>query len=521
MAALSAMRARALGLHAALLLVSAGGCKRPSTAPTGEVWPTTSWSSPALEALRDGLPGMTWSEGHMDTLLLEHCPGVVDQLGHCLGINPLTPFFTFRFEADANIGQPVGAFRLAPDEAVVFVGETPPEGIYLSLQNHVYARRYQADDAEHTIVLGTISPSVNQRTLAYDGPPDSPWGRKTAVIWSANTETAERVLAGLADVFADHGVDPGAIEVVPIPDLDEADQQAVASDPAYEGVDVVDLRMGYRETDDWFTVVVRIAGLPLDSPYIDPAVTPAAPFKVKLDDPPGYAPFEYPRLPPVRDGSGRPDALVAAVDRLSLSVLQRLRATGAQRARLRFSTHDFSGYRCVNRGLACGSIDDALYRSSMSTSLEPHVVTGGLFAVGVVHPDVPGVYPDAPDLAYSSVTLRNEVQRMGLVGIGHEALRGTARARFPDGIDGVSDADLDLMYVWEFARDCADRPYCTTIGSGPVEVPEGHDFNLTERAYLDHRTNTGPGADAIVRPWAVWYGDTVDPRPLQGRVIIE
>jgi len=502
--------------------VFGAGCKSPSSTPpiptevhtadTGpQPWPTTSWSIPAVERLRDGVPGMAWSEGNFDVLLLEDCQEVVDQLGHCLGINPLTPFFTFQFEADAPIGHPVGVFQLGPDEAIVFVGETPPEGVYLGLQNYVYARDYGS--GTHDLVVATVSPSINQRNLAYVGDADSPWGRLTAVVWTANQATGRRIEAELSAA----GIPEAAINIVPIPDLDSTDRAAVTADPDFEGVTVVDLRMGYEPTDDWFTVIVRMAGIPLDSLYIDPRITPAAAFKVSLDAPEPYEPFPYPKLPPPRDPTGGPEGLGDALTLLANTVRDEVLAAGLEHARLRFGTNDFDGYRCLENGTACGSIDDALYMNSFSTSIPP-TSSGGMFAVGIVHPDVPSRYAGAPELAYSSLTLRNEPQRMGVVGIWHTELRGTARARYPNGIPGIAPSDLDLMYVWEFARDCAGRSACTSIGDGPVEVPAGHDFNLTERAYLDHRTNTGPSAAAIVAPWSIWYGQDVRVQLLQQRV---
>jgi hypothetical protein len=505
-------------------------CTGPDDPPTSETdtdagetdtdtapgWPVTSWSDPVVDALRAGRPGATWSEARTDVLLLPDCDVVVAQLGHCLGINPLTPFFTYAFEQDAAIGHPVGVFQLDPHEAVVFVGKTPPEGVYLSLQYYVYARDF---DGSRDLVVANIAPSVNDLTIATDGPPDDPYDRYTAVVWTPNATTGEAIRAELAGLFADNGIDPGAVQVVPVPLLSESEQQAVAADPSYEGVDVIDLRMGYAPTDDWFTVIVRMAGLPLDSPYIDPTSTPSTAFKVRLDDPPAPDSFPYPVLPPPRDPTGPPPELADALELLADQVRDDILGAGLERARLRFGTNDFRGYTCLNNGTACGSIDDALYMNSFATQMPPGS-TGGVYAVGVVHPDVHAVYPDAPPLAYSSITLRNEPQRMGVSAVWHTELRGTARARYPDGVDGISDTLLDLLYVWEFARDCGDRSACTVIGDGPVEVPVGQDFNLTERAYLDQRTATGPSREAIVAPWALWYGENVQIQLLQERIRI-
>lgn len=490
----------------------------PTERPASSDYPVTSWSHPVVEGLRDGVRNWTLREGRLKRLIPSECGPVVEAVGICMGNNPLTPYLAPTFEEDEHLGSPIGAFQLASDEAVVFVGEMPP-GRYFSFQGHLHSRDY--GDEEQRLIVSTISPALHFRNLKHAGPGVEAQGQLAAIVFAANETVAEVVRRELDDLFVAQGIERDVVNVVPIPYLDDADLERTRAELADTGVVVTPMFMGYEPDDDVYGVAIRIAGVPFDIPYLDVDSTPLAVFKVGLNQPVPYDPFTYPLLPPPRDAFAVPDAsLDVQLGLLVDAVQERLVPAAAERFRVRFETLDFNGFQCVDNGFACGNHDDALYMQSIEATLTAES-TGGVYTVGVVHTDVTDVVPGAPRLAYSGLAIRNVDQRMGIEGWYEDGLRDSARAYFPDGVEGIDDAVLDLFYVRRFARTCDSDPYCTVVGTGPLEVPPEHRLNFTERAYLDLGTNTGPHDNGILAPYTVFYGDRVLVRPLLLRVDVQ
>lgn len=499
------------------------GCAVPD-APTAEVPPTagepgTRWSDPVVDSLRQGVVGWRIREGWFRRLTVGDCGPVVAQVGTCMGNNPLAPYLAPTFPEDERLDEPIGAFQLGPDEAVVMVGYTPP-GRYFSYQAHLHSRVYEG---ERRHIVSTLARSLHHRNLAHGGSGPEAFDAYTAIVWAANRTVAERVRVGLDARLQALGLDRDVVNVVELPFLSEADRMSTAMDPAYGDITVTPLWMGYGPDDDEYGIAVRIAGVPDDDPYLEAGRTPMAVFKVGFDDPPAYDPFAYPLLPPPRDPSSGPSpAFEASVQAVRNAVIARLDAWEV--LSVRFNTLDLDGFRCCDRGLDCGNSDDALYMQSIGARLIGSA-RGGVVAVGAVHPALPEIEAGAVRLAYSGLALRNVDQRMGVSGAYDELLRGSANAAFPDGVEGVPAEHLERIYVHVFTPDCASAPLpgapCLPIGPGPLEVPPGHQFNLTERAYLDLATLTGPHDDTIIAPWSVFWGDELTLDPTQLVVVLE
>lgn len=478
--------------------------------PTPSDYPVTSYTHPVVEALRDGVRGWDLREGRLKRLIPSECGPVVEASGICMGNNPLTPYLAPVFEEDEHLEVPIGAFQLANDEAVVFVGEMPP-GRYFSFQGHLHSRDYEGD---RRLVVSTISPALHHRNLKHAGPGIDAQGQLAAVVFAANRTVAESVRRELDRHLYAAGVGRDVVNVVPIPFLDDDDLVSTRAVLADTDVVVTPMVMGYAPTDDIYGIAIRIAGIDFDIPYLDVASTPLAVFKVGFDDPPAYDPFDYPLLPPPRDASKVLDPALDHQLGLLVDAVRDQLPEGSERFRLRFETLDMNGFRCVDGGHACGNHDDALYMQSIEAKLGEDS-TGGVYVIGALHTAIPEVDALAPQLAYSGLALRNVDQRMGIEGWYDDTLRGSARALFPDGVPGIDDAVLDRFYVRRFARSCGDDPICTVVGTGPLEVPGDHRLNFTERAYLDLGTNTGPHRNGVLAPYTLFYGASVLPRPLQ------
>ncbi|MEZ4316383.1 MAG: hypothetical protein R3F61_02715 [Myxococcota bacterium] len=484
--------------------------------PTPSDFPVSDYSDSVVDALRAGIDGFVIEEGNFHVLTPDLCGPVLAVKGTCLGNNPLTPYLSPRFDEPAGYAEPIGAFQLEPDEAVVFVGYTPP-GRYWSWQAHVHSREYAPGDRRD--IVSTITPSLHNRNVKHEGPPGG-FGVYTVAIWSPNERLAQAIVREIDPLLASAGVQADIVNVLPIPYLTPEDIELTAADPAYADITVTEMRMGYESDDDIYGIAVRIAGIADDDPYLDVAHTPLVPFKISLVEEPEYTPFPYPLIPPIRNGEARPPNGFAESLRLVRDAVQaELVPATDEILALRFDTLDLDGLKCVDRGLACGNSDDVLYMQSPGARLA-ETSPGGMYVIGGIHTALPEIAGSAPHLAYSGIALRNVDQRMGIVGYYDVDLRGTAEAWFPSGVEGVPADHLARIFVWKLARSCeGTEPLCTAIGAGPEEVPNTHVFNITSRAYLDLGTNTGPHAAAIDAPWAVWYGPEVDFRPLQ--VVVE
>jgi hypothetical protein len=88
--------------------------------------------------------------------------------------------------------------RIAPDEAVVLVGTTPPPEAYFSYQIYLATRRIQLPDEEKpktTLLLNSLGDTVNLQTINTIGP--DPFERPMVFIFTADRGIDARVRAAL------------------------------------------------------------------------------------------------------------------------------------------------------------------------------------------------------------------------------------------------------------------------------------------------------------------------------------
>jgi len=88
--------------------------------------------------------------------------------------------------------------RIAPDEAVVLVGTTPPKEAYFSYQIYLATRWIQLPDETEpkiTLLLNSLGDTVNMQTINTIGP--DPFERPMVFIYTADRGTDARVRAAL------------------------------------------------------------------------------------------------------------------------------------------------------------------------------------------------------------------------------------------------------------------------------------------------------------------------------------
>jgi hypothetical protein len=474
---------------------------RPSEVDPG---PGSGWDHPVARSLRAGVPGFEVEEGRQQ--VFGGCEQAIEELGHCLGNNPATPYVTLYF---GDYDELFGVVRLDPDEAVVWLGRTPREARYFSFTAAVHERLY---DAGWDTPVGSVAGSLHHRNVRHDGPAVEPFDRLTAIVATGDRRVAAEIRRELASRLAAEGVGPDVVNVVEIPMLDEAGVAAAQADPSHAGSTVVRLRPGHEQGSDGFSFGWRLADGDPDDPFLDGDRAQAAIFRFTPHVRSEPSPWDWPHLPPLRDVENTPpQALLESLRVLTDAVLEQARASGLEAVRDVAEETNFSGFRCIELGIRCGNSDDAWYAATYPVLLPVDLADAGITLIGVVHPDVRQTLGAGPSLAYANLNVQHVATAQALDGWFHDELRGSARAMFPAGVAGIPEHHLDLLFAVDVRRDCGSSSSpCLELSTDLV--PDGDTINVLERAYLDLSTGTGPHRASILASRQVVHGPRVVPR---------
>jgi hypothetical protein len=83
-------------------------------------------------------------------------------------------------------------YRLRPDEAMVYVGATPPECAYFSYQTFMYSHYYPGDGKSKK-VFANVGDTINLLTANTNGTKASPFGKAVVIISTADREVNDRI----------------------------------------------------------------------------------------------------------------------------------------------------------------------------------------------------------------------------------------------------------------------------------------------------------------------------------------
>lgn len=131
------------------------------------------------------------------------------------GFNSDSPYLVFKMDPLAT-GFQAMSFWMRPDEAIVFIGQTPPEVLYFSFTAFLNVRFFPKEGTAK-LLMANLGDSINMLNIKTSGTPDgltgNPFSQFTMVILAADCEIAERVrtLAALA------GYPSQVINILPIP----------------------------------------------------------------------------------------------------------------------------------------------------------------------------------------------------------------------------------------------------------------------------------------------------------------
>jgi len=458
----------------------------------------------ALE--QDGFTVQEGDLGFFDTIrLLEE--GV---LPSAYGNNPTTKYMIYfvppapGYEIDERISgltsilgvseNTTPFWNLRPDEAVVFVGRTPPECRYFSYDNYVIHKTY---GNETRWVFANLADPINNLVIKTEGTPDgepgNPFDQTTVIIITADRGIDQRIRAAAQS----SGYSDNIINTQVLPS--------------------VMLNMGLENDSDTFASFIRPA-LFNDTQAGDDYInnTTATVLRITPNNTTELDPYDYPELR-VR-GTGETEfELMDDLEELRVAILEKYNESNA--TDLPVSMWAPVGSDAIQRGInVLGPNNDAAYlwtaNQTISSPTPPFFNTSEYY----------------PFLREPAVTLGNDTNESIIVyGVNHVATGKATYSNFAiygadtwNGVRAISDADFTgsaeeylpnnpnakYLYVYRLARNCSeDDQYCYKVpyGQGAYGLELDQPLFIGFRIYLENSTKTGPSYSEIVYDRAIKF----------------
>lgn len=249
--------------------------------------PTISDANAFQQALeKDGFTVQQGAIGFFDVIKLYEM-GV---LPNALGNNPSTRYLTYFVppapgqkvpEEIAKIASTLGInieaaafWNLGPDEAVVFVGRTPPECRYFSYDHYIVGRKY---GNETRWIFSNLADTVNNLVINTEGTPNgtagNPFNQTTVIVATADRGIDQRIQAAALSAGYPDGI---------------FNTQVLPSSM---------LNMGVENNSDTFLIALRPAfynDKQAGDNYLNN--TPATVFRVTPNQTTKLDPYDYPKL---------------------------------------------------------------------------------------------------------------------------------------------------------------------------------------------------------------------------------
>jgi hypothetical protein len=382
---------------------------------------------------------------------------------------------------------------LCPDEAIVFVGRTPPECRYFSYDLNLMDRTY---GNETRWIFANVADTVNNMVIKTEGTPDgqqgNPFNQTTIIVTTADKSIDQRI----RDAAVSAGYSDGIINTQVLP-------SAI-------------LNLGLENNSDTFAMYIRPAlfrDTQIDNDYINN--TPATVFRLTPNESAELDPYDMPELRVRGTGTTEFD-LMDDVEELREAILNKY--NGLKVTELPTSVALPAGIDAIQRGInGIGPNNDCLY-----------LWTGNQTASSPT-PRFPNLSLYYEFLRNPPVTLGNSTNEFIIVyGINHVATgKATYHNIVPNGADiwngvgMVTDLDFNgtaeaylpdnpnakYLYVYKIARHANGDPHCYEVPTGPGAYGISLDQPLAIgwRLYLEKATKTGPSSVEIVYDRAIKF----------------
>jgi hypothetical protein len=457
----------------------------------------------ALE--KDGFTVQEGTMGFLDLIKL-YDTGV---LPSAWGNNPSTKYLTYfvppapgqkvpeqfaRIAAALGQSANVSAFwNIRPDEAIVFVGRTPPECRYFSYDHYLLSRTY---GNETRWIFANIADTVNNLVINTTGTPNGavgdPFNQTTVIVATADRGIDQRIRAAAMSVG--YSGDIFNTQVLPSSMLN----------------------MGVENNSDTYLMVIRPAL------YEDKQAgedyrnhTPAALFRITPNQTTKLDPYNYPEIRVRGTGKTEFDLMDDLVELRNAILSKYSRLNSTELPTSRTVTEGSDG---IQRGIdVIGPDNDACYLWAANQT------------ASVPTPPFPDFSKYYPFLQHPRITLGNYTNEFIIVyGVNHVATGKATYSNFAiygadgwNGVGAIHDSYLNgtaekylpdnpnakYLYVYKLARNCSGDPDCFEIPTGPGGYGIGLDQQLWIgwRIYLENATKTGPSYTEIVYDKAIKF----------------
>jgi hypothetical protein len=433
--------------------------------------------------------GYGMKQGEYFFLKDEHEDELYATVGNAFGVNPGSPYGTYLLPPGDGepsvpydkwsgffraIGrtQSIGKspiWRLRRDEAVVFVGYTPPNGKYFGFLNSVIANPNGKSPGNKFPFHDTDTDlPVNPRSVGFS--------QLVAVITTSHQSLAEDLKVRLVGL--------GVSE-------DKIFYQRISTEGSL-------LTTGYEENASTFMTKNRVAYCS-DASYVDSPV--ASVFRVAplvpISNPDTFPKLVQPRL---SDGFNE-DHLQVAQQALANAVA----AYHARPSRKISLVQDFRAPLetgiCLEQTLPCLGTIDTLYNFSLVQTLGGSV-DDFTAVVGVFH-------TATKKATYTSVTIYDAATGASVQSATDDKMIDSVKPYLSfvaPGYRSLVEKHQATLYVHRFARICDSTDKCSVVPTtGPVgtSIAAGAKYNLYERGYLNQRGNHGAAFQEVLAPLRV------------------
>jgi len=424
--------------------------------------------SASLDELKTKLQdqGFTILEGQLSKfdLVTICCAG---QTPTCMANNAGAPYMTLQLpkspsQTVENI-MPWG-FRLAPDEAIVLIGKTPPPMAYFSFEPFRTVI-YSEKDVTQKVIFEPVGNSINNLTIKTNGPDVGNFEQEYFVILTSDQSLERKIResaqsAGYPEKIINTSVIPTAIT-----------------------------HLGGDQMADEFVFLHRMF-LPepgKEQALLDYLHSTQTAFRLVMTENHEPDPFPVPQLRVRGTGVTEMD-LMPAVKELRQAILQKY--AGYKANELTTGVWLTDGYDGLQREInQYGPTRDTLYLRSDPYFKLSEDTDDFLIVYGVNH--------EATGKAtYSNLSIYVDPNLLlGMVTANSRQFAGSAVDYLPN------HPLLDKLYAWKVARNCQGDPNCLEVkleSCARVDLNAMPDLWVGFRAYLERETMVGPAATELI-----------------------
>jgi len=404
----------------------------------------------------------------------------------CYGNNPSTPYLAYKLPPYPGLVQggrvtdaPVnpankglwGDYFMEPDEAIVYVGPTPPEVKYFSYRTYIGTRWFPEENTFRRIFASLGDTINNYRiktgTVAGQASP-GPYDKPVMIITTADRGTSERVrkaalLAGYSPAMMNDDIIPSGL-----------------------------IRMGTENTSDTITFIHRLAFFQnetLGNEYLNS--TPGHVFRLTPNTSRTPQPYDVPRFIVRGTGDAHELDLLKDQEALREAIIAR-HGGGMTITGKKTDIWVFEGIDAIQREIdALGDNRDAVFLHNGDYSLSGDEF---IMVYGVNH-------QKSGKVVYTNVGIYGSEILNGVRAVTDDEYAGSALSYLP------GNPNAGLFYAWKFARHCNGEAGCTEIPSccGAAGIPEEVPVFIAIRAYIEKQTGVGPVWNEILYDQAIHF----------------